>query len=274
MRYFVYITFTCLVISCSECLPYEQNEHSYILDSINGFEVKLDTQLDSESKALIIDIVESMVFVEGECFLMGKNAGRISDMPSHYVRVSDYYICKFELTPQSYNTIMNTNRKYLSRDDWQFFIEYVNNSTGLRFDFPTEAQWEYAAKGGKLTKGYIYSGSNELDKVRCSSLPCSNNCIANELGLLDMSGGVSEWCKDSYAEYDPLYCVDPYVKYGEDYVVRGGSYLSYDETPRFNKEVDAFWCEADFRMCETTSRMRAPKDRTSQTIGCRLVINL
>lgn len=274
MRFFVYFTFTCMVMSCSEFLPYEQNEHSYILESINGFEVKLDTQLDPESKELIIDMVESMVYVEGGCFLMGKNAGRISDIPSHYVRVSDYYICKFELTHQSYNTIMNTNRKYLSRDDWQFFIEYVNKSTGLIFDFPTEAQWEYAAKGGKLTKGYLYSGSNDLNEVRCASLPCSSNCVANELGLFDMSGGVSEWCRDSYAEYEPFYCVDPCVKYGEDCVVRGGSYLSYDETSRFNERVDVYFCEEDFRMCETTSRMRAPKDRVSKTIGCRLVINL
>ena len=274
MRQIVFLVFICGVISCSKYLSFQEKDHAFSIENINGFEVKLNSQLSDKSKDLIVRIIESMVYIEGDCFLMGKNGDRTSDMPAHYVRVSDYYICKIELTVQSYNTIMNTKEYYLSRDDWQLFIEYVNNLTGLIFDFPTEAQWEYAAKGGKLTKGYLYSGSNDLDKVRCSSLPCSGECVANELGLLDMSGGVSEWCKDTYAEYEPFYCVDPYIKYGEDYVVRGGSYVSYDETYGFNQDVDVLFCEKDFRMCETTSRMCAPKDRISKTIGCRLVINI
>lgn len=274
MRKLVFLAFAYIVISCSKYLSDEQDKHMFTIENINGFEVKLEDQLSSESRKMIINIIESMVYVEGDCFLMGKNANRTSDRPAHYVRVSDYYICKLELTYQNYNTILNTKGQYLSREDWQLFIEYLNNTTGLAFDFPTEAQWEYAAKGGKLTKGYLYSGSNNLDEVRCSSLNCSNNCVANELGLLDMSGGVSEWCKDTYAEYTPFYCVDPYVKSGEDYIIRGGSYISYEKKLRFEDRIDAYSCEEDSRMCETTSRMCAPKDRTSKTIGCRLVINL
>lgn len=172
MRQIVFLAFICIVTSCSEYLSSQENEHAFTIENINGFEVKLDAQLNADCKGLIVKVIESMVYVEGDCFLMGKNGDRTSDMPAHYVRVSDYYICKIELTSESFNTIMHTNKSYLSRDDWQVFIECINNFTGLTFDFPTEAQWEYAAKGGKQTKGYLYSGSNNLDEVRCS---CNRN---------------------------------------------------------------------------------------------------
>jgi formylglycine-generating enzyme required for sulfatase activity len=272
MKKFYSLFLVICLSSCAKNLSYGPAQHSK--EVINGFDVEWTGNLKPDVKSHISNILESMVYVEGDCFVMGKNSERLSDAPAHYVRVSDFYICKMELTCDDYKRLMGTDTNYYSRYDWEKLINYINSLSGLEFDFPTEAQWEFAAKGGRLSQGYIYAGSNDINMVRCESITCSNKCIPNELGLLNMSGGVSEWCKDSYSEYDVMYSVDPCVKGRDYYVVRGGSYESYDIKSSFNDEVDLLWCEEDFRMCETTSRMRCENDNPSKTIGCRLVLNL
>ncbi len=272
MRKLAYLLLMICLSSCAKYLSYEQPQYSK--EIINGFDVEWNGDLEFNTKSLITNILESMVYIEGGCFIMGKNSARVFDAPAHYVRVSDFYICKIELTYLDYQRLMGTKSSYYNRLDWERLINYLNVSTGLKFDFPTEAQWEYAAKGGKLSQGYIYAGSNDIDMVRCESITCSGKCVPNELGLQNMSGGVSEWCKDSYSEYDFRYSVDPCVKGGDYYLVRGGSYESYETKTLFDGKIDAVWCEEDYRMCETTSRMRCESDRLSRTIGCRLILNL
>ena len=289
---------TCLPISAEELCNYVENESSL---GINMVYVEGGTFLMGTNKDKYREFDEENVhLVKLDDFYIGKTEITIAQF-AKFVEETNYKT-DAEIKGRSYiwddekalmvekenvnwrcnelGELINENDYsyypvvYISWQDATAFCNWLSEKTGKKYSLPTEAQWEYAAKGGKLTKGYLYSGSNDLNEVRCASLPCSSNCVANELGLFDMSGGVSEWCRDSYAEYEPFYCVDPCVKYGEDCVVRGGSYLSYDETSRFNERVDVYFCEEDFRMCETTSRMRAPKDRVSKTIGCRLVINL
>lgn len=270
MRRFLYIAFILFLTSCSDHLA--DKPVVYTDEIVNGFSVRYDANMEPAHKELMFRILNSMVFVEGDCFLMGENSERAADGPAHYVRVSDYYISNMELSYKDLRVL--SVYSYLSWYEWQSFIEILKEMTGLDFDLPTEAQWEFAAKGGKYSKGYTYAGSDNIDEVRCDTYPCERDCVANELGLMNMSGGLSEWCKDFYKPYEPFYSVDPCVRGGQYAVVRGGSYESYKENSKFNTDPSDFFCEDDYRMCKTTSRMYKAPDEIGITIGCRLVINI
>lgn len=146
------------------------------------------------------------------------------------------------------------------------FIWELNKVTGEHFTLPTEAQWEYAARGGVLSKGYQYSGSDNVEDVaRCYVFdPSGNPPVAfpvkslqpNELGLYDMSGNVSEWCQDWYGTYLSSAQIDPLGPSTGDYRVRrGGS------------------CESDDVVCSVTYRTYSwPQHRTSG-YGFRLALS-
>lgn len=119
----------------------------------------------------------------------------------------------------------------VSWDDCQQFIEKLNQKTGAKFRLPTEAQWEFAARGGNLSKGYKFSGSDNFEEVAW----CYNNSgkkthnvgtlKANELGLYDMSGNVNEWCQDLYGPYSSEAQTDPTGPLdGSRRVIRGGGW--------------------------------------------------
>ncbi|MDY3063267.1 MAG: formylglycine-generating enzyme family protein [Bacteroidaceae bacterium] len=159
-----------------------------------------------------------MIFVEGGTFTMGATSEQqdpdSNEKPTHQVTLSSYYIGETEVTQALWTAVMGNNQSNFKGDnnpvekvswnDCQKFIEKLNSLTGKKFRLPTEAEWEYAARGGNKSKGYQYSGSNNLDDVAWyddnsgSKTHIVKTKQPNELGIYNMSGNVWEWCQDWY----------------------------------------------------------------------------
>ena len=180
-----------------------------------------------------------MIAVKGGTFQMGSDDGYNA---VHQVTLSDYYIGETEVTQELWNAVMGSNPSYfygnmqrpvetVSWNDCHTFISRLNELTGETFRLPTEAQWEYAARGGYKSKGYTYSGSNAIDDVAWhwynsdrTTHPVKTKA-PNELGIYDMSGNVWEWCSDWYGDYSSAAQTDPTgPATGSSRVRRGGSW--------------------------------------------------
>ncbi len=188
----------------------------------------------------------TMIGVEGGTFTMGATAEQGSDYddderPTHQVTLSDYWIGETEVTEALWTAVMGSNPSYYKRGDnypveqvsWnvcQAFISKLNELTGETFRLPTEAEWEFAARGGTMSRGYKYSGSNTVgdvawyyEKSDDKKHPVATKA-ANELGLYDMSGNVYEWCQDWYDDYSSAAQTNPTgPSTGSNRVCRGGS---------------------------------------------------
>jgi formylglycine-generating enzyme required for sulfatase activity len=192
---------------------------------------------------------DDMVFVQGGTFKMGGTSEQGEDcdddeMPVHDVTVSDFYIGKYPVTQRQWTQVMGTNpSKFLGDDfpvetvswnDVQEFIEKLNKQTGQSFRLPTEAEWEYAASGGNQSKGYKYSGSDNVDEVAWyrensggKTHPVGTK-LPNELGIYDMSGNVSEWVNDWYGKYTAEAQENPQgPSEGDIRIKRGGHYITW-----------------------------------------------
>ncbi|MCQ2313816.1 MAG: formylglycine-generating enzyme family protein [Bacteroidales bacterium] len=189
-----------------------------------------------------------MVYVEGGTFTMGATSEQGSDAesdekPTHSVTLSDYYIGKFEVTQELWEAVMGSNPSkfkgdnlpvdYVSWDDCQKFITKLNSLTGKYFRLPTEAEWEYAARGGKKSTNAKYSGSSNVVHVAWFDGNSGRQTHpvgqlrANELGIYDMSGNVWEWCLDWYGSYSSASQTDPIgSSSGSSRVLRGGSWFN------------------------------------------------
>ena len=196
------------------------------------------------------DITFTMVYVDGGTFTMGATREQWSDAesdenPSHSVTLSSYYIGETEVTQALWQAVMGSNPssfkgdsrrpvEHVSWKDCQRFISRLNSLTGQHFHLPTEAQWEYAARGGSKSRGYKYSGSNDVGNVAWYRDNTNDNGShniktksPNELGLYDMSGNVWEWCQDWFGSYSSGSQTNPTgASSGSGRVNRGGSWGS------------------------------------------------
>ena len=188
-----------------------------------------------------------MVRVEGGTFTMGATAEQGSDAdffekPTHQVTLSSYSIGKTEVTQEMWEAVMGSNPsdfkglnlpvENVSWEECQTFIRKLNALTGKNFRLPTEAEWEFAARGGNKSRGYKYSGSNMVDDVAwyVDNSSSTTHPVAtkepNELGIYDMSGNVCEWCNDWYSAYTSASQTNPTgSNSGSRCVNRGGSWI-------------------------------------------------
>lgn len=208
----------------------------------------------------------NMIYVQGGTFTMGCTPEQGSDCgdyekPSHTVTLSTYYIGETEVTQELWKAVMGENPSYFKGDkrpveqvsweDCQTFIRRLNQLTGKTFRLPTEAEWEYAARGGTKSAGYKYSGGNDINAVawydvnaydKGKSSPDYGTHVVktkkpNELGIYDMSGNVWEWCSDWYGDYTGAAQTNPQgASAGSFRVHRGGSWFDF-----------ARYCRSPFR---------------------------
>lgn len=179
--------------------------------------------------------------VEGGTFQMGSNDGSPDEKPVHSVTLNNFFIGQTEVTQELWKAVMGENPstwwddnlpvEHVSWEECQTFLKKLNQLTGQKFRLPTEAEWEYAARGGNKSKGYRYAGSNDLGTVAWYQ----NNSnelthpvamkLPNELGLYDMSGNVWEWCQDKYSRYSSSVQVGSSSQQSSSYrVYRGGAH--------------------------------------------------
>lgn len=270
------------LISCTKSI----DEIPSDVEIVNGFNVEWRKNVSDSKKNVIREILNDMIFVRGGLFLMGATQkqepyARSNEKPAHYVQLSDYYIGKKELTIEQIEILLNTEFSSFEKkqgspdfiwDDWVYVMGVIEECSDVKVDFPTEAQWEYAARGGIYSKGYIYSGGNSIEDAEQS---------ANELGLVDLVKGHSEWCKDAYNEYSnfPL-LKDPYYIQGLGHIVRGGNIKSISEQKDYFNTLssgDKFSsCYDDFRVCRVSARSYCTDSQSylNTYISCRLVINI
>ena len=222
-------------------------------------------------------LINNMVYVSGGTFTMGGTSEQGSDAefyekPTHNVTLSSYYICKYEVTQALWRAVMGSNPsnfkgnnlpvENVSWYDCQAFIKRLNSYTGRNFRLPTEAEWEFAARGGNYSRRYKYCGSNDIGDVAwCDDYHDRTHPVgtkqANELGLYDMSGNVWEWCSDWYGSYSSYSQTDPIgPNSGSSRVMRGGGWASI-----------ACACRSSYR-CSND----APSGR-SNDYGLRLVLS-
>lgn len=207
------------------------------------------TSKDSIQTITIGNISFNMIRVDGGTFTMGATNEQVSDAgssekPVHQVTLLPYYIGETEVTQALWEKVMGSNPSNLKGSnlpveqvswyDCQEFILKLNKKTGQEFRLPTEAEWEFAARGGNKSQGYIYSGSNNVGKVAWYYDNMKNQTHniktkkANELGLYDMSGNVWEWCLDWYGDYPSSAQTNPTgPSSGSLRVFRGGCWHSH-----------------------------------------------
>ena len=239
-------------------------------------------KLNAEQTLVIDSLVANMVGVEGGTFTMGATAEQGDDADedektTHSVTLSSFSIGKFEVTQEEWEVVMGENPsrfkgakrpvEQVSWEDCQKFIAILNALTGKNFRLPTEAEWEFAARGGNKSRHYKYSGGDDAGEVAWydafyvddSSADYGSHPVGqknpNELGLYDMSGNVWEWCQDwsSNDYYSKSPSVDPCNSTSaSERVYRGGS-----------------WCN-NAAGCRVSNRNGKAPDFKGSSLGLRL----
>ena len=220
---------------------------------------------DGTQTFIVKGVSFKLVGVEGSIFTMGatseQRGGRHDERPIHLVTLSDFSIGETEVTQELWQAVMGSNPsrfegtnlpvESVSWNDCQEFIRKLNQLTGKNFRLPTEAEWEYAARGGKESMGYMYAGSDTLNNVACRYDYRSSDKThpvkqkqPNELGLYDMSGNIWEWCQDWYGSYSNNAQTNPTGSTsGSNRVIRGGSWDLEDKYCRVS--IRGYWNTTD-----------------------------
>jgi formylglycine-generating enzyme required for sulfatase activity len=217
--------------------------------------------------------IPDMVFVEGGAFTMGSSAKTAEDeeKPAHRVTVSDFYISKHEVTVAQYKAFCTaTKRPMPTPPKWGWndkhpivnvtwndavaYCDWLSKKTGKKYRLPTEAEWEYAAKGGKKSKNVKYSGSANIDEVAWYDKNANKQAQnvgtknPNELGIYDMTGNVWEWCNDWFLHDYYLKSPSenpPGPSKGNLKVQRSGSWINYFEDNRITVRIGNLPTEKD-----------------------------
>ena len=225
-----------------------------------------------------------MIAVAGGTFTMGATSEQknpdSNEKPKHKVTLSDYYIGETEVTQELWTVVMGSNPseftgnmqrpvEKVSWDDCQTFIRELNALTGANFRLPTEAEWEFAARGGRNSRGYQYSGSSNLgavawyhDNSSGTTHPVKTKS-PNELGIYDMSGNVYEWCQDWYGDYSSSSQTNPTGPgTGSTRVHRGGGWYNF---------ARGSWYD-NARYCRSANRDGRASGGRSSSLGLRLAL--
>ena len=259
--------------------PYSDANHSGLVD-VDDVNLVINSMLRRTSimDVAVGDVHFKMVKLFGGTFTMGATPEQAeyaadNEQPPHRVSVSDFAIGQTEVTQELWEAVMGSNPsefvgdpqlpvENVSWDDCQEFIARLNELTGMQFRLPTEAEWEFAARGGNSSMGYVYSGSNSIKHVAWhnGNSGLQTHPVAqkrpNELGLYDMSGNVWEWCADWYAHYSgPEDVTDPTgPETGTRRVCRGG----------------CWWTLAN--VCRVSYRTKFDPDTRLNRFGLRLAL--
>ena len=239
-------------------IPSDVNELDFIENNESSwkiFNIDINKHNYKERDSIVERIVSNMVYVKGGTFVMGDD-GWVCSSPKFKVELSDFYISKYEVTQKEWEVIYGENPSFFKGSNRPVesvemykcatFAKRLSELSGKCFRLPTEAEWEYAARGGKYGSNFKYSGGNKLNEVAWYSDNSEKQTHIvgskepNALGLYDMSGNVWEWCLDYYGNYTPQTKKDPKgPDKGEFTVYRGGS---YNEKETINKEgYSDFW---------------------------------
>lgn len=245
----------------------------------------VETEYAEKTTFTVNGVSFNMIAVKGGTFTMGATSEQGSDAyddekPTHQVTLSDYCIGETEVTQELWQAVMGSNPsyftgnlqrpvEYVTWNDCQEFIKKLNQLTGKTFRLPTEAEWEYAARGGSQSQGYKYAGSNTIGDVAWYRVNSYNKGSshpdygthpvgqkqANELGLYDMSGNVWEWCQDWYDSYSSSPQTNPTgPSSGSNRVRRGGGWLN------------------NAGGCRVSNRSSSTPTRSYDSLGLRLAL--
>ena len=227
---------------------------------------KVKAQGEDNLTFTVNGVTFKMIYVKGGTFMMGCPSKNVrdcydSELPVHSVTLSDFYLGETEVTQALWKAVTGCEPDYnggwteefgrgstspayhVSWNECQAFCEELNSKlagqlpSGYRFVLPTEAQWEYAARGGNKSRSCMYSGGNNVGSVAWYNNNCHNKVHpvktkkANELGLYDMTGNIYEWCSDWYGSYSSVSQTDPKGPLsGTRRVLRGCCWCSYDDS--------------------------------------------
>lgn len=266
-----------MVQSLKQQLEAAKSEALHISEQLKEAEDKARRRVEEEKMYDVVTVGNvkfKMIHVEGGGFTMGEGS------EAHQVKLSSYYIGETPVTQALWKEVMGTNPSNFKGDqrpvesvswyDCQEFIKKLNVKTGKRFRLLTEAEWEFAARGGKKSKGYEYSGSNHINEVAwyeknaynkgTSSSDYGTHVVKqkkpNELDIYDMSGNVWEWCQDWHGYYDKDCQTNPTgPDKGSFRVNRGGSWYY------------------DTKFCRSSYRSSDHPNSSSFNLGFRLALS-